>query len=69
MDPGGDMVATERAGLALWLLLQEPMSTAEAAERCGLSYEGARQLLTKLSRVVPIYREGGKWCISQFKRL
>lgn len=55
--------AQERAGLVVWLLAQRPMTTAAVAGRVGLSHAGARVLLAKLSRVVPIYydRAGNAW--------
>jgi len=53
----------ERAVLALWLLIQFPMSTREISERCGMEMAGAWKMLNRISRVVPLYREGGKWRI------
>ena len=49
--------------MALWLLVQVPMSTREIAERCGLEMAGAWKMLNLISRVVPLYRDGGKWRI------
>ena len=49
--------------MALWLLIQVPMSTREIAERCGMQMAGAWKMLNLISRVVPLYRDGGKWRI------
>ena len=51
------MQSQERAALALWLLQQAPMTTAEMAERLEMSWNGARALLIKISRTTPIYRD------------
>ena len=59
--PESEMVALERGALALWLLMQAPYSTQSMAERLGLSRQGARWLLTTISRVVPIYYHEGLW--------
>ena len=61
-DPA-EMTSQERAVLALWLLIQVPMSTREISERCGMQMAGAWKMLKRISRVVPLYREGGKWRI------
>ncbi len=45
----------ERAARALWLLMQEPMPTAEVARRLGLTPKWTRQMLRALCRVVPLY--------------
>ena len=57
------LTSQERAALALWLLIQVPMSTREIAERCGMQMAGAWKMLNLISRVVPLYRDGGKWRI------
>ena len=59
----GYLTPQERAVLALWLLIQVPMSTREISERCGMEMAGAWKMLNRISRVVPLYREGGKWRI------
>ena len=41
--------------LAYDLIRQEPMSTRAVASRLEMSYNGAKVLLHKISRVVPIY--------------
>ena len=57
------LTSQERAVLALWLLIQVPMSTREISERCGMQMAGAWNMLNRISRVVPLYRDGGKWRI------
>lgn len=59
-----DLTAQQRAGLALWLLLQEPMKTRDIAARCGLSTAGARYLLWNLAAVVPLYYDRGLWWLN-----
>jgi hypothetical protein len=56
-----ELTAQERAALALWLLMQGPQSTREIAGRCGMSMRGARDMLYRISRVVPLYYEGRYW--------
>lgn len=65
MTRRGELAAQERAALTLWLLLQSPMSTAEVAKRCGLSDRGALSMIHKMSRVVPIYRDRGRWFVQK----
>ena len=62
-DTPGYLTPQERAVLALWLLIQVPMSTREISERCGMQMSGAWKMLNLISRVVPLYRDGGKWRI------
>jgi DNA-binding IclR family transcriptional regulator len=62
-DPPEYLTPQERAVLALWLLIQVPMSTREIAERCGMEMAGAWKMLNRISRVVPLYRDAGKWRI------
>ena len=59
-----ELTPTERMALVtLWFCAGERMKTAEVAMRLGLSAEGARLILTRLSRVIPLTREGerGRW--------
>lgn len=57
------MNAQERAALALWLVSQRPMTTRSLATRLEISREGARVLMIKISRTVPVYFDeaGGVW--------
>lgn len=57
------MAAHERAALALWLLLQAPLTTQVLAQRLGLTYDGTRYLLNNISRSVPLYQDEGVWRI------
>lgn len=57
------MVTRERAAyVAFWLAEGRKFSTAQVAERTGLTIRGALDLLHAISRVIPIYRENGIWC-------
>ena len=60
-SPRGRLVAQERAALALWLLMQSPMTTRQVAEKVGLKHESAREMLCRISRVVPLYFDGRVW--------
>lgn len=56
------MVARERAAyVAFWLAEGRTFTTAQVAERTGLSHSGARRLLKAISRVIPICEEKGIW--------
>lgn len=61
-DPEG-MTAQERAAVVSWDLAGGArFTTAQVARRLGLSMRGARCLLARISRVVPIYcDECGRW--------
>jgi len=61
LDNSSDLLPTERVALAMWLLMQQPMTTRNLALRLGMSIEGARVMLTKMSRVVPIHWHEGRW--------
>jgi hypothetical protein len=58
-----DLTAQERAALVAWRLATGgQMTTQEIAERTGLSMRGARWLMDRLSRVVPIRQnEENRW--------
>jgi DNA-binding transcriptional regulator LsrR (DeoR family) len=60
-----DMAAHERAALALWLLMQAPLTTNMLAQRLGLTRHGTNYLLTNISRSVPVYYADGFWRICQ----
>ena len=55
--------AQERAARAFHLLQQSPLTTAEVAHLLGMTYNGAKALLWKVSRAVPIYycEDSGEW--------
>lgn len=53
---------TERIGLAVYWLAQGGQFTPkELATRLGCTRHGAYQMLTKLSRTIPIVDDGGVW--------
>ena len=56
------MVARERAAyVAFWLAQGREFTTAQVAERTGLTRQGALDLLKSISRVIPICEEEGIW--------
>lgn len=59
------MTAQQRAARALWLLQQSPMSTRQVADECGLSMQGARQMLHGLARVIPICYDRYTWWVDE----
>ena len=56
--------ATERAALLGYLLgMGHRLTVKQVAEMCGISPRGARALLSRASRPLPIDRdENGEWC-------
>ena len=53
---------TERVGLAVyWLAQGGEFTPKELAARLGVTRHGAYQMLTKLSRTLPIVDDGGVW--------
>ena len=56
-----EMVAQERSALALWLLMQAPLTTRQIADKVGLQHESAREMLCRISRAVPLYFDGRFW--------
>lgn len=58
-----EMTPTERAGLAVWLLSQQPMTPRVLAERLEITPHGARAMLRRLSLAVPLVDDGGEWRI------
>jgi len=68
-DP--DYTAQEKAALIAWHLAHgEGMTTAEIASLTGLSWQGARHLMDRLARVLPIYQDDvGAWSVCAFKEL
>lgn len=55
----------QRATLALWLILQQPQTTRQIAERCDLTMDGARAMLNKMGGVVPLSYERRRWCLME----
>jgi hypothetical protein len=58
-----EMTPTERAGLAVWLLSQTPMTPRVLAERLEITPHGARAMLRRLSLAVPLVDDNGEWRI------
>lgn len=59
---------TERAAIVGWLLASgEELSTTAIGYQCKMSARGARKMMNRLSRVLPITSRGdGKWrCVEQ----
>ena len=57
-----EYVATERVGVIVWQLAHgDALTTAQVAEIAGVTHEGARQMLLKLSRAIPILCFDGEW--------
>jgi hypothetical protein len=57
-----ELMGGQRAGLALWLFLDGwTPATDEAAERLGLSVDGARVLMQNLGEILPIAQQDGRW--------
>ena len=58
-----ELHACERAALAcFWLAVcRERLTTQQLAERLGVTRQSALVLLHKLSRVLPIYQDSGRW--------
>jgi hypothetical protein len=55
-------IPTERTALvvaALWE--RQQLSTREAAELCGISRQGAFDLMCRISRVLPVVQIEGHW--------
>jgi len=63
MSNGANYTAQERAAVAIWQLAEgEILWTDELAEITGMSQDGVRMMLNRLSRVVPIYQQDdGRW--------
>ena len=64
-----DMLPTERIGRATWLLAQgRSMTVREVAEVLEITPRGARAMLERLSRVVPLVDDGGVWRVASGER-
>ena len=61
-----DYTAQERAALiTLEIFAGAELTTAEIAQRVGVTYQGARAMMDKISRVVPVYVDNGLWRCSK----
>ncbi len=64
-----DMLPTERIGRATWMLAQgRAMTVREVADVLEITPRGARAMLERLSRVVPLVDEGGLWRVASEER-
>ena len=62
--PANDLVVTERAAQAAWMLAEgATLTTREIAERVGLHVKSTYHMMYKIARVLPIeLDEAGRWC-------
>lgn len=58
-----ELTPQQRAALALWLLMQRPMTAREMSRWLGLSVRGTYHLLSKIALVAPILNREGLWQI------
>lgn len=59
-----ELVVTERAGYIVYLLMRgKTLTTAEIANVLGMTPNGAWQLMSRLSRKVPLRQDLGYWFI------
>lgn len=62
MDDVAGLTAQERAARVTWLLADgAELNTLDVASLTGLSERGARALMARLSRVLPLACENGVW--------
>ena len=61
--PGNDMVVTERAAQAAWLLCEgATLTTRQIAEKVGLHVKSAYHMMNKIARVLPVMLDDeGRW--------
>lgn len=62
----GELTPTERAGRAVYLLHEaraRGMTANEMASRLGMTPNGARRMLNRLSRVVPAAKADDGWML------
>ena len=53
---------TERVAVTVWLLSQGwQLSTKDIASLVGITSQGAYQMMDRVSRVVPVVLDAGKW--------
>jgi len=61
--PGSDLVVTERAAQAAWMLCEgATLTTRQIAEKVGLHVKSAYHMMNKIARVLPVMLdEDGRW--------
>lgn len=64
-----DMTPTERIGRATWILATgQAVTVRSLADVLEITPRGARAMLERLSRVVPLVDEGGLWRVASAER-
>jgi len=65
-----EYLPTERIGLIVYHLCEgEIFTVAQVAEMAGITYQGARQMLNRLSRTIPILCLDGEWMMQALAEL
>ena len=59
--PEDEYTQLERHYLSYHFILQGTMTTTELARRLGMTPSGARRMLCRATRVVPIYQDENGW--------
>jgi hypothetical protein len=55
-------IVTERVAIIVWQIAHgKSFTTAEVAIICGMTWDGAHKLLCRVSRILPIYLDDGRW--------
>ena len=59
-----DLIPTERVAIIVFALaLGGTVTTAHVARETGITISGAWRMLNKLSRVLPLTEEDGRWYV------
>lgn len=57
-----DLTPQERAAIIAWYLARgQELTVADVARLTGLGRRGARKLVIRLSRVIPIHKAAKRW--------
>jgi len=61
--PANDLVVTERAAQAAWMLCEgATLTTRQIAEKVGLHVKSAYHMMNKIARVLPVQLDDeGRW--------
>jgi len=61
--PANDLVVTERAAQAAWMLCEgATLTTRQIAEKVGLHVKSAYHMMNKIARVLPVMLDDeGRW--------
>lgn len=60
-----DMLPTERIALCTaHLLMGRAMTVRQVAEELEITHSGAAKMLARISRVLPVFDDGGVWRIN-----